>query len=106
VALIVVAGACAFDVPYECDDSQFAAGITCEEVFAAAREQLAGTIGITKLTAVRGIHCPPAPAGCPDAPVVTLYVDVSDGRQLYVTVGRNRDGSVIAQPVEAVEPLP
>lgn len=106
VLTVVVATACDFSVPFECDDSQFAAGITCEDVLTAAREQLAGTRDVTKLTAVRGIHCPPAPAGCPDAPVVTLYVDLTDGRQLYVTVARNRDGSLTAQPVQAVEAVP
>ena len=34
------------------------------------------------------------------------YVDLTDGRQLYVTVARNRDGSLTAQPVQAVEAVP
>jgi len=106
VLTVLVATSCDFTVPFECDDSDFAAGMTCEEVYSAAREQLAGTTGVSKLTAVRGIRCPPAPAGCPDAPVVTVYVDLTDGRQLYVSVSRRQDGSLAAQPVEVVEPSP
>jgi hypothetical protein len=104
LVLTVVAAACEISVPFECDDSQFAAGITCDGVLTAAREQLAGTRGITKLTAVRGIHCLPAPAGCPDTPVVTLYADLSDGRQLYVSVARREDESLHAQRWRPVEP--
>ena len=85
---------------------EFPAGMTCEEVLETAREQFAGVRGITKLTAVRGIRCPQAPAGCPDAPVVTLYADLTDGRQLYVSVARHEDGSLTAQPAEAVESAP
>lgn len=106
VLTVAAATACDVSVPFECDESQFAKGITCDEVFAAAGDRLAGTTGIVKLTAVRGIHCPAAPAGCPDAPVVTLYVDLRDGRQLYVTMGRDPDGSLTAGPVQAVEAAP
>jgi hypothetical protein len=56
LVLTVVAAACEISVPFECDDSQFAAGITCDGVLTAAREQLAGTRGITKLT--RGTRHP------------------------------------------------
>ena len=56
--------------------------------------------------AVQGIYCPPL-AGCPFTPfVVTVYADLIDGRQLYVSVDLEEDGSLRARPVEVVQQAP
>lgn len=106
-ALLVVAAGCAFTTPFECDDANWQPGLSCERVLAAAREQLDDTSGITRLTAVQGIHCPPAPAGCPFTPfVVTVYAELVDGSSVYVSVHLEDDGSLRAQPRMAVERVP
>lgn len=102
--VLAMAAACALTAPIECDDSEWEPGMRCEAVIAVAQPRLAGTPGIARLTAVPGIHCPSAPASCPFTPfVVTVYADLVDGRRLYVMVGLEEDGSLSAQPAQAVE---
>jgi hypothetical protein len=104
---LVVASACTFIAPVECDDRDLPEWASCEEVLAVAGERLPDGVGITRLTAQRGIHCPyEGPVSCPDAPVVTVYADLIDGRHLYVSVRLDGDGSVRAEPARAVEPAP
>ena len=104
---MLLLGGCLFGPAVECDDGRWEEGLTCEGVLAAARAQLAGTAGITKLTASEGLHCPSAPASCPFTPfVITVYADLVDGSQLFVTVGLEDDGRLRAQAPKPVEPEP
>jgi hypothetical protein len=103
---VVVASSCDLSVPFECDEAEFATGMTCDGVLAAAGAELAALPAIRTLTAVRGIHCPDDDVSCPNAPVVTVYADLADGRQVYVSVALGRDGTLTARPAEDVEGHP
>ncbi len=104
-AVLLTSAGCSLVPPaFECDDTNWEPGQTCQRVLEAARGELPPTGQIVRLTAGQAIFCPPS-AGCPFTPfVVTLYADLIDGRQLYVSVDLEHDGSLRARPAEIVQP--
>lgn len=107
LAILLASTGCALiEPPFDCDDSSWEPGQTCDGVLDAARSELPAAWEVARLTAVQGIHCPPF-AGCPFTPfVVTVYADLVDGRRLYVSVDLDENGSLRARPAEVVEPDP
>jgi len=101
VAVVLLLSGCIFGPTIECDDSDWQGGPTCEAVLEAARRALAGTSGVTKLTALEGIHCPEAPEWCPATFVVTVFADLFDGSQLVI-VRLQEDGRLLTSPLERV----
>ena len=104
--ILALSGCALTDPPFECDDSDWEPGQTCDRVLDAARRELPAAWEIESLQAVEGIYCPPF-AGCPFTPfVVTVHADLVDGRRLYVSVDLHTDGSLSARAAEVVEPEP
>ena len=102
LAVALLLSGCIFGPTIECDDTDWQGGPTCEAVLEAARRALAGTSGVTKLTALEGIHCPEAPEWCPATFVVTVFADLFDGSQLVVIVRVQEDGRLLTSPLERV----
>jgi hypothetical protein len=103
--LMVLTGCSTVELPFECDDSNWEPGQTCDQILEAARGELPEAMQIEKLTAVQGIHCPSS-AECPYTPfVVTVYADLIDGRQVYVSVDLGEDGRLTARQAAVVEPI-
>jgi hypothetical protein len=104
---LAVAGAlllsgCLFGPTIDCDDSGWEGGPTCAAVLEVARRELSGTSGITKISALEGIHCSEAPEWCPATFVVTVFADLFDGGQLVVIVRLQEDGRLLTNPLERV----
>jgi len=102
VAVVLLLSGCIFGPTIECDDSDWQGGPTCEAVLEAARRELVGTAGVTKLAALEGIHCTEAPEWCPATFVVTVFADLFDGSQLIVIVRLQEDGRLLTNPLERV----
>ena len=103
VAILLAGSSCSlFGPTVVCDEGNLGGEMTCAEVLSAARTQLAAVTGISTLTAVQGGPCRTDSLSCgpdipDDAPVSTVYADLSDGRQLAVRVFV-ADGSLRADP--------
>ena len=102
IAAVLLTGGCIFGPKVECDDTEWKDGPTCEAVLEAARRELAGTHGVTELTAVEGIHCPEAPEWCPATFVVTVFAELVDGSQWFVIVRQQDDGRLLTRAPERV----
>jgi hypothetical protein len=101
-AVVALLTGCIFGPTTDCDDSDWQGGPTCGVVLDAARRELVGTAGVTKLAALEGIHCPEAPEWCPATFVVTVFADLFDGSQLVIIVRLQEDGRLLTNPLERV----
>lgn len=102
--------ACAATVPATCDQLVIngAPEMSCDQVIAAARAQYLTTPGVRDLVVQWGGICPPnARCMAPSGDIATVFANLEDGIQLYVTVSIGPDGSVQVdqpQPVPDFEP--
>ena len=105
VAAILAAG-CAPLAPATCDPPPFdpPGRLTCGVVVAAAREQLAGVAGVTRLEVLwRG--CPPnARCAGHNGNSAGVIATIAEGRQVFVWVVINQSGGVQAEPPQPVVP--
>ena len=100
--------ACAVTVRATCDTSDWTPQprLSCEEAIAAARSQYTTTPGITELVVQYGPMCPPnARCGPRSEDLATVFANLEDGSQLYVTVAIGPDGSVRSKPPQQVPDL-
>ena len=78
--------------------------LCCDRAIDAARAQFATTPGIAELTVEYGGICPPnARCLAKLGNLATVYADLEDGSQLYVTVSIGPGGSVRS---DAPQPVP
>jgi hypothetical protein len=101
-----ILAACAATVPATCDEQIIsgARALSCDQVIAAARGQFATTPGITALVVEWGPLCPPnARCAAAGGDIATVFANLEDGSQLYVTVSLGPDGNV---RVDAPQPVP
>lgn len=106
IVLASLASGCATLAPATCDPPQFdpPGRLTCEVVVAAAREQLVGVAGVTRLEVLwRG--CPPnARCVAHNGNSAGVVATVAEGRQVFVWVVINQFGGVQAEPPQPVLP--